>query len=588
MVFVETGRWRRAEQPVHEHGRRRDRAGIGEKHQPPTGRRVMLARAGLACLLMLAACSDGAGAEATASSAVGLPDSIPLSAATPDGPLATSNPADARSCEARREAAKKLPALPGAQKFEERRVHFARVRGRALLWRREPKSNPSLPKLTRGLKRTSVSMVNAVKNLQFDNKSEERWRQVVLSEGYLWSDDVLLGLALTEQVSLTGLYEEKQQTLFVQRGVDIYELKREAGTKLHKERYVYKGGAFDGEKAEILLGDRVGKTREELIGAPPLVVDLQDLVSRSSFDRIRPTHLTEDALVADVRYGKDTWVPALFSLSGARAELACEVLSPELAKAKAKFLESRAPLRAAMLRVRAVVRKMVREEIPFDADPNQSNGYLRKAWLRAYMQGWRTFTLEEKSNDVYSPQGQPKPPQVCIDFLTDTWERASGTWYQAAKVGDQLEPKPKRTQGAIDFDKLSVGNRRSVAEFTKFTQEHEDLFEVWELAKSERIPFKKRDEFFEFLHKKADMILPGDMLTVHGFKGGGRPHYHSLIVLEQDPITGVPTLVAGNAVFPREQTLEGIMHISPKRSLRHRIRVRDPWLKAIANANDEP
>ena len=78
------------------------------------------------------------------------------------------------------------------------------------------------------------------------------------------------------------------------------------------------------------------------------------------------------------------------------------------------------------------------------------------------------------------------------------------------------------------------------------------------------------------------MFQPGDMLTVHGFKEGGRPHYHSLIILETDPITGVPTLVAGNAVFPREQTLEGIMYISPHRTLRHRIRVKEPWLSAVA------
>ena len=50
----------------------------------------------------------------------------------------------------------------------------------------------------------------------------------------------------------------------------------------------------------------------------------------------------------------------------------------------------------------------------------------------------------------------------------------------------------------------------------------------------------------------------------------------------------MPTLVAGNAVFAREQTLEGVMHISPGRSLRHRIRVKDPWLKEIAARADEP
>jgi hypothetical protein len=43
-------------------------------------------------------------------------------------------------------------------------------------------------------------------------------------------------------------------------------------------------------------------------------------------------------------------------------------------------------------------------------------------------------------------------------------------------------------------------------------------------------------------------------------------------------------LVASNASFPREQSLEGILSISPKRTLRHRFRARTPWLDAVANA----
>jgi hypothetical protein len=237
-----------------------------------------------------------------------------------------------------------------------------------------------------------------------------------------------------------------------------------------------------------------------------------------------------------------------------------------------------------MKRVRAVVREMVRDEIPFDADRDQSNGFLRKAWKRAYFKGWRKYTHEGKLREVYTEDGHPRPPQVCIDFLTDTWERASGTWYQNATKpadGERLKADPKRTDGAIDFDKLEVGNRRSVASFTDFTIEHPDHFDVWEIPMAKRIPFLERDAFFDYLAEQADMFLEGDMITVHGYKEGGRPHYHSLMILEKDPVTGVPTLVGGNAVFAREQTLEGVMHISPKRSLRHRIRVKSKWLQEI-------
>ena len=98
------------------------------------------------------------------------------------------------------------------------------------------------------------------------------------------------------------------------------------------------------------------------------------------------------------------------------------------------------------------------------------------------------------------------------------------------------------------------------------------------------MPFRKREEFFEYLAENADHLQPGDMLTIGGHKEGGRPHYHSVIVLEVDPRTGIPTLVASNAALPREQSLEGVMSLSPKRTLRHRIRVRDGWLTAVAQA----
>jgi hypothetical protein len=531
---------------------------------------------------LLVGCGSGA-AEEPAPPIVGSASAGAMGSETAraisSAPAFVDDPAWA-ACAARRAEAARAPALSGAPELEHQSTQLARVRARALLWKRAPAVPPALEKLARG-KKSTIRFVRGIKDLLDRKGSAGERRGTVLSEGYLFAHDVTLGVSLSGQVKLTRLFDEDR--LFIERGVDVYELAREPATKLDGERYVYKGGLYDGERAEVLFGDRVAVTREELSRSPALVVDLSELAARSPFDRIRPVHRAATELVADVRYGPGTWVPALFTIDGAKATLACEALSPELARAKERFVEAKRPLRAAMPRVRAVVRQMVREKIPFDADTDRENGYLRAAWLRAYLAGWRTFNFEGESHEVYSPRGEPLPPEVCIDFLTDVWERASGTWYRPA-VGDPLEPNPLRTKGAIDFDALQISNRRSVAAFTEFALQHADRFDVWEIPPAERIPFRRREEFFAYLGENADQLEPGDMLTIGGYKEGGRPHYHSVIVLEVDPRTGIPILVASNAAVPREQSLEGVMSMSPKRTLRHRVRVREPWLSAVAQA----
>jgi hypothetical protein len=505
------------------------------------------------------------------------------------------NPAETEAwaaCQKRIDDAKTEPVVAGAPDFEAVRIHMARVRGRAALWRR---TLPRPAELQDVLDKndTPPKVATALRNLIRKTKERRARQELLLREGYLWDNNVRMALALVEQVSLPNLFAEP--TLYLQRGVHIYELERFSKSRFLKERYLYKDGVLAGEVAEILFGDRVSTDRATLTDATALSIDLRDVVAHLPIDRIRPQHFSEKHLVADLRYGPDTWVPALFTVEGARATFDCEVLTESLRDRRATFVEEQELLRAAMKRVRHVVRQMVKEDLPFDADTGQTMGFLRAEWTRAYLKGWRKFDYEGKLRYIYNDDGQPTPPQVCIDFLTDTWERASGTWYAPAnkveteKKGKfKLEPKPERTKGGIDFDSLDIKNRRSVAKFAEFTAQNHELFDVWSLPKDERFPFSERDRFFEYLHEKADMFRPGDMITLHGYKEGGRPHYHSLIVLEQDPITGVITHVAGNAVFPREQTLEGIMYISPKRSIRDRIRVKDTWLEIVAKQADVP
>jgi hypothetical protein len=511
----------------------------------------------------------------TASTAV-VPAPTATAAATAVPKATDEERASWTACQQRRTELEQEPELPGAPELEKQRVQLARLRGAALLWRRVPKTES--PVLDRAVAKSKTPL-DAVKRLLRKNKHRAKRREIFLREGYLYCEDIEVGLALVEMIGLTSLHSEPK--IHLQRGAQTYELKRMAKTRYLPVRYVYQNGPLQGETAEILFGDRVAVERQEVL-QDPLTVDLQDGMSSGDFDRLRPVRVTAKALVADVRYGPDTWVPAVFDLDGPGMKLACEVLSHESYSLKQTFVAEHALHNRALAKLRTVIHQEVREQIPFDAAKDNENGFLREAWERAYFKGWRRFTHRERKYDVYNADGQPIPPQVCIDFVTDTWERAAGSWFSPLS-GDPPKAHPERKPGPIDIEKFEdLKNRRSVAKVVDFTKAHPDLFDTWDLPKAERVPFKKREEFFDYLAKSADQFRPGDVIILHGYKEGGRPHYHTLMILEQDPITGVPIRVAGNAVMPREQTLEGIMQISPKRSIRTRIRLREPWLRLIA------
>src|SRR5690606_17638550 len=133
------------------------------------------------------------------------------------------------------------------------------------------------------------------------------------------------------------------------------------------------------------------------------------------------------------------------------------------------------------------------------------------------------------------------------DFLLDTFERASGTWW--ARQG---EP-PARVIGRIDFEQYAGRDLlRRTEEFLNFARSQDDLFEVLEFAKEERIEQGNKELFFRYLEQNAELFRPGDMVFIRGLTPWDRriEHYHSFFVYEVDPVTGVPIAIAGNAGTP--------------------------------------
>jgi len=542
-----------------------------------------LAQRGWLLLPALLLACDGGAVEPAAGSAVTRapgPAETGSAAGAQPPPSALGDEASWRRC--RRRHAAVVAAQPGALPLEAGRAELVgRVRGAAVLWKRAPELRDAPEDVAQAVARLAVARrpLRAVRKLiRKHRKTPEKLRAGVLREGYLYAADVRSALALVQQLGLPHLFAEP--VIYLLRGAEVHELRREGRHYVHAP-----GGPQAGERAEILFADRVGLSAEALAQGT-LAVSFTSARERFGFDRIKDAHLAGDVMAATVRYGPHTWAEVVFDVSGPSAKLACHALSAEHAEQVAAAHHQAVRALRVQAEIRRVAEAQVREQLPFDA-PRGGGGDsedkfpLRARWQDAYRRGKRSFRYQGKRYEIYTPDGQPRPPQVCIDFVYDTWERASGTWYAPLvrqRPEGPLVPAPKRILGTLRLADLKLKNPRRVAEFLAYAEAHSEIFDVWKVPPEERIVFADHEEFFAWLARRADQLRLGDMLVFRRRKYDGRALHHTMLVLAADLFTGIPTLLAANAAQPRIQTLDGIMQISPRRYLQYRIRPRPGWL----------
>jgi hypothetical protein len=155
------------------------------------------------------------------------------------------------------------------------------------------------------------------------------------------------------------------------------------------------------------------------------------------------------------------------------AELDCDSCRSQ---SPSKWLspESRPPQTANAGAKRSHPLSQIEEALPFDepvTEDGQQDGNLRPAWTWAYKQGWDSYEFNDDRYMVFDGAGRPKVPQVCIDFITDTLERASGTWWRGR------DGQRERLRGKLDFETLGIENRRSVERFVRFAKAHPEWFD---------------------------------------------------------------------------------------------------------------
>lgn len=464
-----------------------------------------------------------------------------------------------------------MPALPGVPSFEQHRAELlGRAKGEAVVFLRAPKATEELDvpltylrsRMTKGS--PFVTVPQALAGVRY---FPEKARALFLSEGYLYAESPELATVLVDVLRVGHFYKEPE--VLILRGSSIIRVKKDKDGI-----YRYVDGELSGDEASLLFGDRLGLSETELL--PALHRHLAPIAETDAPDRVTIERLTTEGTVARARWG-DITVPALLADDGKQLTIACVDDSAVDAAALASRRAAATSRARSMAAVRGAIRQMVKERLRFDEplkEVGQQDGSLRPLWKWSYDHGGDGYSFNGVGYSVFDVEGRPQPPQVCVDFVLDAYERASGTWYSGRSGARE------RTKGGIDFEATDLKNRRSAAEVTKFALAHPESFDVWSPPDEARVPFGRRGDFFANLSEHADQLKAGDIIVIHGFKSDGQVHYHSFLVDAKDPLTGVPYKLAGNAGRPRLQTWEGVMRSAPLRSIKHVLSPRTEWLAA--------
>jgi hypothetical protein len=499
------------------------------------------------------------------------------------------------------------PALPGAPRLEARRVEvLGRARAAGVVFVRAPRAERGgagrVERLRARLLEAEQPASVLLELLRATEHDLAARRAALLREGYLYAEEPLLALRLCQVLRLDHLYDAP--VVRVERGSEVHHAFRHAG------RY-YRPPEGEAEpapsapvrveparwrEASLLLFDRVAAAEEPVLR--PLHVDLSALRAELGFSAASVERFTEGAAVLTLRTlprdrpgvaaspSAALESTAVVRFEGSSARLECETWprgsEAALGDARAAALEARRLSEPVL----TAARDMARRALPFDeprTEEGQQDGLLRVAFREAYERYRETYEFNGDRYFVFDGLGRPRVPQVCIDFITDSLESATGGHWAAR--GERREFR----RGALDFDALGIENPRSVEQFSAFAEEQPEWFDVHLPGPGERVKFYRRREFFESLAASAWRYREGDVVLIYGLRDDERFHYHSFFVAEVDPLTGAPTLLAANAGPAQLRTWEGEMSAAPRREIVARIRPRAELLaRAYAQAAEQP
>jgi len=383
-----------------------------------------------------------------------------------------------------------------------------------------------------------------------------RLRRILLSDGYLFEDRFEVARIIAKEVSLSDFFDEP--TIYRETDGAIEALTRSG------DDYLDSAGA----RAKLLLNTRVAIDPAGL--AAPRHLDAGFIARTAGARRVVPVARYADSALVELVYADDTRIRAVIGREGPQTVIRCAEggvdAVPEAALRNALFHQW-------IDRLSDAAQQMVDERLDFDEpenepDTEQEDGKLRIEWEKAYLRRQKTFFYRELEYDVYDRSGNPTPPQVCIDFIVDTWERASGNWYR------RRGGPPGRTEGSLDFNSITGLNTRHTPSMLDFAAGGNAFLERFDVPQSCRVPFRQHARFADAVAQTAAQIREGDVLVIHGLREEDQEeHYHTALVLAVCPITGMPLILADNAGRSQIRTLASTMRSAPRRMIKHLLRL---------------
>lgn len=395
-----------------------------------------------------------------------------------------------------------------------------------------------------------------------------------LREGYLYHPNPTTSKALSELVTIDMLVGES--IFYIHRGSLKMKVEKKGG------RYWYADGPYKGRTATIQFMDRIllsGNYEDE-----PLHLDFAPIKDDLGFDTITPTLVSSSFVVADINYG-ELKSQALLKRNGASVDLICETTDTSEVRDKRSYRGNGIRL------MKKAMMEQVQEKIPFDEpkyEVGQEDGKLRDAWLNYFYRGSLKYQYTNQrmteENYIYGHLGKPLPPQVCVDFLVDTIDRTAGSWY--TDVGDRR--KPQKTEGTFNSTHLRYKDEdgkdkhyaiRNVRGFTHFASDHPEWFEIINVDDKVKIG---SDDFFTYL--KTLKLQEGDMVFIRGEVpwDENKEHFHSFIIYQNDPVSGMPVLLAMNAGHAALRPWKIETNRTPKRHIFRVIRMTDRFVGILS------
>ena len=513
----------------------------------------------LASALSLAACESGTAraARSRATTVVSpIADEAQGAVVPDDGPRAPR--ADAPTCEDRIAASALEPPSPRTTAYV-RRLPEVLIRAPIdpVLFVRWPDEHPRGARATalRGaIDRASVPG-RAVRLFLGTHSNRALRRGVLLTDGYVFSTRPAVALALAAWAELDDLFDA--QRVYRARDGVVDVLVRGSGGYVEP----------DGTRAMLRLNDRLSETSEAL--EDPLGIDLEVVREETGALRTIPIAMGERAASLELVFPDGSRRRSLVAIEDGHTEVVCIGGAPEtLAATRDDAARFWTRHRAVVAAARALVEESPRFDEPSDEPEGvQQDGELRVAWTQAYERGESTFTFGTVEYPVFDAQGRPIPPEVCIDFVFDAWQRAGGSWYRRA--GEV----PGLTHGAIDLTPADLP-RRSVPQLLASADAVGSVLDRYDVPEEDIVPLARGAEFASAIAREAHAFREGDALIVYGLRlQDFHRHYHALLVIRTDPMTGVPMLVADNQGRPHFRTLANAMQAAPLRSIVCRLRL---------------